>query len=684
MSPTEDTDNESKTVILSQDERGSPIKRIFKKIQNFGKAKIQTYKENEEIENLKKELEKCTSRPKKIQIQGKLNHSLEIQRKTKSLLRNPFGSEYCQSIINMKEGARKESSDESASDSSSPLCSDAEMDKFYRTNKKNIQKTSLPSDMTPTITFKESKIEQHHELDDTLEDNLQHPTYSEVKKRYIKDQEKLVTRSLYDRVKSRDRTPTKKNEETQNKNETTPNKNRTQNETPKKGPVKEVWITPKKGSIKDNTNQEEQGSNIGDEPNSTNPILTTRRNPLRRTIKEMDLEKMTQLDKILSIPDNERNLEVFQAGKKKGRGVRATQQFSKNSVITEYKGKILEDKEGKEKYKKYTELDGSFLLSFKFEGKKYWCDATPETEDLGRLINHGIKDANTKVKPMRINGKIRLVIEAIKQIEPNEELLYDYGERDPEVLKSNPWLKGKKESDEPNSTNSSEEDKAEVDRRIKEISQSNDDDEFGKLLDDINTTDLSIHERIKLSQRTPKNTPQEGSVSGSNIGDEPNSTIESEIEKTRNWLTSGPNECPNDPIAAEIATFVEEFKKKEHSFIQNHGNECYATNVLRILLTNVDFRMEISQNIHNSLANLLANLHINENQENDLKDLSSYLDKSFENSAAHHDAAEFAALLLSKMQLPKDMFEVQRYVTVSCANPNCKYEIAQDDPKLGK
>ena len=65
--------------------------------------------------------------------------------------------------------------------------------------------------MTPTeeITFKE----QHHELDDTLEDNLQHPTYSEVKKRYIKDQEKLVTRSLYDRVKSRDRTPTKKNEE---------------------------------------------------------------------------------------------------------------------------------------------------------------------------------------------------------------------------------------------------------------------------------------------------------------------------------------------------------------------------------------------------------------------------------------------------------------------------------------
>ena len=84
------------------------------------------------------------------------------------------------------------------------------------------------------------------------------------------------------------------------------------------------------------------------------------------------------------------------------------------------------------------------------------------------------------------------------------------------------------------------------------------------------------------------------------------------------------------------------------------------------------------------MANFLYKLHINENQENDLKDLSSYLDKSFENSAAHHDAAEFAALLLEKMQLPKDMFEVQRYVTVSCANPNCKYEIAQDDPKLGK
>ena len=38
-----------------------------------------------------------------------------------------------------------ETSDESGSDVSFPLCSDSEVDKRYRTNKKNIQKTAIPS-----------------------------------------------------------------------------------------------------------------------------------------------------------------------------------------------------------------------------------------------------------------------------------------------------------------------------------------------------------------------------------------------------------------------------------------------------------------------------------------------------------------------------------------------------------
>ena len=37
--------------------------------------------------------------------------------------------------------------------------------------------------------------------------------------------------------------------------------------------------------------------------------------------------------------------------------------------------------------------------------------------------------------------RLRLVIKSIKTIEPETELLYYYGEKDPNIIKHNPWLK---------------------------------------------------------------------------------------------------------------------------------------------------------------------------------------------------------------------------------------------------
>jgi len=81
-------------------------------------------------------------------------------------------------------------------------------------------------------------------------------------------------------------------------------------------------------------------------------------------------------------------------------------------------------------------------------------DATRETVDfgMGRLINHSRKKANVFPRVEKCvnndgmaggngDGKIpRLIFYAGRDIEPDEELLYDYGDYSHQGLKENPWL----------------------------------------------------------------------------------------------------------------------------------------------------------------------------------------------------------------------------------------------------
>lgn len=67
-------------------------------------------------------------------------------------------------------------------------------------------------------------------------------------------------------------------------------------------------------------------------------------------------------------------------------------------------------------------------------------DATKESERLGRLINHS-KNGNCQTKLHDINGIPHLILVASRDIQEEEELLYDYGDRSKASLEAHPWLK---------------------------------------------------------------------------------------------------------------------------------------------------------------------------------------------------------------------------------------------------
>ncbi|OXU22773.1 hypothetical protein TSAR_003711 [Trichomalopsis sarcophagae] len=126
----------------------------------------------------------------------------------------------------------------------------------------------------------------------------------------------------------------------------------------------------------------------------------------------------------------------------KGMGIRTTKNFAINEYIVEYTGELISKAVGHERMSKYAkdESFGNFLLSFRLMDKKWFIDATKDDGRLGRWVNHSSKNSNAKVKVMVIDTKPRVFLMASREISTGEEILYDYGERDPETIKNNPWL----------------------------------------------------------------------------------------------------------------------------------------------------------------------------------------------------------------------------------------------------
>uniref|UniRef100_A0A0N5A966 SET domain-containing protein n=1 Tax=Syphacia muris TaxID=451379 RepID=A0A0N5A966_9BILA len=105
-------------------------------------------------------------------------------------------------------------------------------------------------------------------------------------------------------------------------------------------------------------------------------------------------------------------------------------------------GELIDVHTARERERKYAEDSniGSFMYFFKYGNKSYCVDATEETIFKGRLINHSILHPNLKTKVIEIKGVVHLILVAKRDIQPGEELLYDYGDRTALTVASNPWL----------------------------------------------------------------------------------------------------------------------------------------------------------------------------------------------------------------------------------------------------
>ena len=97
-----------------------------------------------------------------------------------------------------------------------------------------------------------------------------------------------------------------------------------------------------------------------------------------------------------------------------GLGLFATSRIKKGTRIIRYFGPLLDSK------KKEDDIENKYLFEL---GNRWTIDGSVR-ENIARYINHGCKpNAESDVKPR----KRKVFIRAIKNIEPGEEINYDYG-----------------------------------------------------------------------------------------------------------------------------------------------------------------------------------------------------------------------------------------------------------------
>ncbi|UFZ04570.1 SET domain-containing protein [Bradyrhizobium ontarionense] len=100
---------------------------------------------------------------------------------------------------------------------------------------------------------------------------------------------------------------------------------------------------------------------------------------------------------------------------KTGLGLFATKPIKKGTKIVRYFGPLLDSKKAEE-----DAIENKYL----FELDKRWTIDGSVRENVARYINHSCKpNAESDVKPR----KKKIFIRAIKDIEPGEEINYDYG-----------------------------------------------------------------------------------------------------------------------------------------------------------------------------------------------------------------------------------------------------------------
>lgn len=159
----------------------------------------------------------------------------------------------------------------------------------------------------------------------------------------------------------------------------------------------------------------------------------------RRTLVTIKKEKQKEVeDAILSGKEDGFEIKEIIG---KGRGVVSKRLIKRGEFVLEYHGDLIDMEEAKRREKLYSkeENTGCYMYYFTYNNKHYCVDATKESGRLGRLVNHS-KKGNLKTESFAVENKPHLILVARQDIQPGEELLYDYGDRSKKSLEFHPWL----------------------------------------------------------------------------------------------------------------------------------------------------------------------------------------------------------------------------------------------------
>jgi [histone H4]-lysine20 N-methyltransferase SETD8 len=136
---------------------------------------------------------------------------------------------------------------------------------------------------------------------------------------------------------------------------------------------------------------------------------------------------------------------VFETLDKRGLGVRVLEAVPVGATVLLYRGELLCGKRAirqREKEHEASDHEGSYMFEFTWKRAAYAIDATT-SDDASRYVNHSRKDANLVPKAVENvdrPGMPIIVFKAKRNLVAGEELLFDYGDRRPEVVESFPWL----------------------------------------------------------------------------------------------------------------------------------------------------------------------------------------------------------------------------------------------------
>ena len=119
-----------------------------------------------------------------------------------------------------------------------------------------------------------------------------------------------------------------------------------------------------------------------------------------------------------------------------GKGLFAQAALKKGTLIGEYLGKeatgpIVE---------KYFNKPPSVYCFFWIEDGDMIMRDAKKTRNNVRYMNHAIKNSNCRIELVELDGRMRPLMCTRRAINMGEQLFWDYGERDKEILKNHKFL----------------------------------------------------------------------------------------------------------------------------------------------------------------------------------------------------------------------------------------------------